>query len=199
MGYVCNRGRNYCINPTASDQIGDQRCAGVCLDSYNAGTKVSLDYITSHDGSTNTLLLAEQVLANPPTTPQLIFDRSGVNSPGGSTAGDKPMWLNSCSVSTHGMEVEVGFEWGTFASPSSTPPGAPRLSDKLLSAHPGGGVNVAFCDGHQQYIQPSMDVDTFVHLMTPYDHDCGDSYTNPAWTNAPNYNHKNVLDEAKIY
>jgi prepilin-type processing-associated H-X9-DG protein len=195
LGYVCNRGRNYCSQPSASDNIGDKRCAGVCLDSFLSGTKVSLDYITSHDGSTNTLLLSESLMSNATTAPQLVYDRSGVTSTvtPGADPSNKPMWFTTkLEVKIRSMEVEVGFEWSKFSD-------NPRITDKVLSGHPGGGVNVAFCDGHQQFIQSSMDVDTFVHLMTPYDHDCGDYRTTPyPWTTASEYDHRGVLDESKL-
>jgi hypothetical protein len=51
-------------------------------------------------------------------------------------------------------------------------------------------------------MQNSMDVDTFIHLMTPYDHDCGvttvvsGAYKN-TWTNAP-YNNTAVLNEKNL-
>ena len=212
LGYVCNRGRNWNAN------IGEQRCAGACPCAYSGQfsgctvtsgssiptiAKVSLDYITSHDGSTNTLLLAEQVLANPQTAPNLWYDRSGANpaagtgTTGSAAMANKPMWFTErTSVLPLTMEVENGFEWSAFSTSTGQ-----RLNDKLLSGHPGGGVNVAFCDGHQAYIQSSIDLNTFIHLMTPYDHDCGDYNSNPKWTNVPvanGYNHNDILDEAKI-
>jgi prepilin-type N-terminal cleavage/methylation domain-containing protein/prepilin-type processing-associated H-X9-DG protein len=212
--YVCNRGLNF--NPL----IGEQRCAGVCPCAYSGNTssgpsipaiaKVSLDYITSHDGSTNTLLLSESVMSNPNTPPRLLYDRSSANSAAGSASvpsTDRPLWLNTYGVSSEPlhMEVEMGFEWGTFAG-SATTGTAPRMTDKILSSHPGGGVNVIFCDGHQQFLQSSMDLNTFIHLMTPYDHDCRDNNnttTQGPWTNVPGnsntgYDHTTVLDEQKI-
>jgi prepilin-type processing-associated H-X9-DG protein len=101
------------------------------------------------------------------------------------------------------MEVEMGFEWGTFAGSATGT--APRMTDKILSSHPGGGVNVIFCDGHQQFLQSTMDINTFVHLMTPYDNDCISTWTNAAvtarGTNTPagNYDHSTELDEANIH
>jgi prepilin-type processing-associated H-X9-DG protein len=210
--YVCNRGRN-------ADAVGEQRCAGACPCAFSGNTssaKVSLDYITSHDGSTNTLLLSESVMSNPTTSPRLLYDRSGVNSAGTATAGaaNKPLWLNTAGGTAGGvssepgrMEVEMGFEWGTFGG-SATTGTAPRMTDKILSSHPGGGVNVIFCDGHQQFLQSTMELNTFIHLMTPYDHDCGDNNSSPKWTTVPvpaptdssgnGYDHRTVLDEQKI-
>jgi len=72
-----------------------------------------------------------------------------------------------------GMEVDVGFEWGQFYT-------NPTVNDKLYSNH-GGGFNVSFCDGHQQFLQSGIDRQTYIHLMTPYDRGCPanvDSTTN---------------------
>jgi prepilin-type N-terminal cleavage/methylation domain-containing protein/prepilin-type processing-associated H-X9-DG protein len=199
--YVCNRGRN-------SDAVGERRSAGVCPCAYAGNTssaKVGLDYISSHDGSTNTLLLSESVLTNPNVPPRLWYDRSCYNSAAGSgtvPSADLPLWMNystnNPNISTEPlhMEVEVGFEWGSFADPSKGDKTPPRMTDKVLSSHPGGGVNVIFCDGHQQFLQPSMDLNTFIHLMTPYDRDCGDSRN--GWTNTAEYDHTRVLDESLI-
>jgi prepilin-type processing-associated H-X9-DG protein len=58
------------------------------------------------------------------------------------------------------MEACVGFDWSQWSA-------TPKLSDKLLSRHP-GGVNVAFCDGHMQFISDNIDITAFKMLMTPY-------------------------------
>ncbi len=211
LGYVCNRGINSMWLKGASFLATEQRCAGVCLNSFDTGVKVSIDYITSHDGTTNTLLLSESILANSPTSTdrRLVYDRSGANSAVTTSTdaqNDRPLWFDLRYITGASgsltQEVEYGFEWGTFT-------GAAKISDKVVSSHPGGGVNVAFCDGHVQFIDPSMEVNTFVHLMTPYDHDCHDaSFTSdsPLWTTLPladttngeGYNHRMILDESKV-
>ncbi len=162
LAYVCNRGVNgmdypamgVCMNQSGF-VAGDY--GGVAL----SPTRVSQDYISSHDGTTTTLLLAESVLINP--TPGLMFPRNV-------SANNEPKWTSHLpdGVTLTGlghMEVDVGFEWGTFDA------SAPKVNDKLLSFH-SGGVHVSFCDGHQQFIQTDIDVRTYVHLMTPYDRGC---------------------------
>ena len=62
-----------------------------------------------------------------------------------------------------GMEVDTGFDWGLYRSGST-----PSVTDKLYTNH-GGGINVAYCDGHSQFLRNGIDVRTYVHLMTPYD------------------------------
>lgn len=178
--YVCNRGCNGWNLP----------CLGVCLNQATpSGTSpfvVTLDYINSHDGSSTTLLLAESLLANPPSPPQVLIPRVDNSSAG----SPKPGWakwttppamstttaatnvglvmlpattaLYGTALATNDMESAVGFEWSQWPTTGGT-----KLSDKLLSRHP-GGVVVSFCDGHQQFIADSIEVDTYKMLMTPY-------------------------------
>ena len=100
------------------------------------------------------------------------------------------------------MEVDVGFDWGTFST-------TPTIKDKIYSNHSGGGCNVAFCDGHQQFLSPDTDVITFIHLMTPWDKGVPQniiSATYGVYCNLPNSLTPNnlgiplqdVLDEAKV-
>lgn len=177
LAYVCNRGRNGVNN----------KAQGVCLNQFGfIGTtststpivRVGQDYISSKDGSTNTLLLAESLLENPGTEPKLYYPRNG-------STDLNPSWM--VQDTTAGvMEVCVGFEWGTYSA-------TPKITDKVLSNHP-GGLNVAFCDGHTQFINNDMDVDTYCHLMTPWDKGCSTDMTNPTGL----YNPTNILDESKL-
>ncbi len=83
---------------------------------------------------------------------------------GGST--NQPLWFNDnynggaaftvapyVTSSNQGlMNVDVGFEWGTFSIT------APSVKDKIYSYHSGNGCHVSFCDGHQQFLHCDMDV-----------------------------------------
>jgi prepilin-type N-terminal cleavage/methylation domain-containing protein/prepilin-type processing-associated H-X9-DG protein len=213
--YVCNRGVNGGCKQVQGTRISgtssggttyvntDDRAAGVCLNqSYapngqaycQADTAysvppvyVSADYITSKDGTTTTLMLAESVLVSPTRTTASGSSTETKtylrwNRTGGAT--NVPMWINSNYYSgdlstsvaeamkpaggegasqVGGLEIDTGFEWGQFWNGS-----APALTDKLYSNH-SGGFNVAFCDRHTTFMRSTMDVVTFIHLMTPYD------------------------------
>jgi prepilin-type processing-associated H-X9-DG protein len=183
--YVCNRGCNGWNYPYL----------GVCMDQATPTipnppasssisvppVTVSLDYINSHDGTSTTLLLAENLLTNPPagSGSQIFVPRV---SPSGSTGTPWGKWSTplTCASATgsdpgtanattllpqkspfnNDLEACVGFEWSQWSA-------TPKLSDKLLSRHP-GGVNVAFCDGHMQFLSDNIDVTAFKMLMTPY-------------------------------
>jgi type II secretory pathway pseudopilin PulG len=185
LAYVANRGVNNVNDPSL----------GVCQDQYTAvyiadqtaasasptarpnlpQCQVGLDYITSHDGASTTLLLAESLLNNPTVSPNLKFgrDASG-NSAKWTSTGIGTTYPTPSTANT--MEVDVGFEWGTFSTTTTTSGGTAGsqtttstavLTDKIMSRHPGGDV-VSFCDGHQSFLANTVDVATFRQLMTPY-------------------------------
>ena len=201
LGYVCNRGVNGI----------DNRAMGVCLNQYTAASggstvgakRVGQDYLTAHDGSSTTLLLAESVLECPTTgLGVLVYPRTAT----GTTAVNQPLWFNANYGSSHpacdqnNMEVDVGFEWGTFSTASGT---QPSLRDKIFSNH-SGGVNVVFCDGHTQLLRYEIDLGTYIHIMTPWDKGCPSNssgstagYCNLNTTTYP-IPQTDVLDEAKL-
>ena len=160
LSYVCNRGIN------GSDVAAEGVClnqTGYIYDGSSATStsvvRVGLDYISSHDGATTTLLLAESVFINPTTPPQLVYARN--------TATNMPKWTSTGENSVPPltdlgyMEVDVGFEWGTFDATT------PAITDKIQSNHK-GHFNTSFCDGHQKPIADTVDVGVFMHLMTPW-------------------------------
>jgi prepilin-type N-terminal cleavage/methylation domain-containing protein/prepilin-type processing-associated H-X9-DG protein len=180
LGYVCNRGRNATYSAGSSIN-SDNPAQGVCLNSYGTATgspigKVTMDYLGTHDGATSTLLLAESALTNPPTDskrPRLVYGRND------STRDNAPLWIREgVDATALKMEVDVGFEWKTFDTTK------PAITDKVLPSH-SGGFNASFCDGHQQFLSTSINLDTFIHLMTPSDKNCTTDMTNIGATYKP--------------
>ena len=190
LGYVCNRGVNTgstyvqgVNNGSLTSILGDSKATGVCLNQSGIGTDgkstvapvtVGQDYISSHDGTTTTLLLSESLLSSVPASQGgLWYPRDGtVPSP---QTNNEPLWMNgnfqislAAIVAPLAMEVDTGFEWGTFNISNGM---SPQVSDKILSNH-SGGCNVLFCDGHQQFLNNTISIPTFIHLMTPYDKGC---------------------------
>ncbi len=187
LSYVCNRGVNG-VNNSALGICQDQYTVLADLMANPAETaptypnlpmvRVGTDFVSAHDGATTTLLLAESVLVNPTSGPQLVFSRNA--------AGNAPQWTSTPSTSSlvttapgvpntkpnysaasgttpaagGYMEVDVGFEWGTFS-------GTAVITDKILSRHPGSNV-VSFCDGHQQVLANTVDPQVFRQLATPW-------------------------------
>lgn len=173
LSYVCNRGCNK----------WDQPYLGVCLNQapptpgtkvpYNpaklptGGFRVPMDYISTHDGSSMTLLLAESLLTDASTSTglSLVYPRNNAKWDDTTTSPYFSTLLNRTDSAggtpVNQMQINVAFEWGTFST-------NPTMSDKIMSNH-SGGVNVCFCDGHQYYLNNNVDVDVFRMLMTPWD------------------------------
>jgi prepilin-type N-terminal cleavage/methylation domain-containing protein/prepilin-type processing-associated H-X9-DG protein len=199
MSYVCNRGWNG--TNTGGNATGpcNNPAYGVCLDQYTpavnnkTGYRVGVDYVSSHDGTATTLLFGETLLENPSDKPYLFYarDTSGGSATNinNSAYSNLPKWTgysngSSPTVTNGYFEIDVGFEWGKYASYNGSTWTAnsyytstilPQLSDTLLSRH-SGGVIVSFCDGHQTFLRSEIDCDVtnpasgggvFQQLMTP--------------------------------
>jgi prepilin-type N-terminal cleavage/methylation domain-containing protein len=227
LSYVVNRGRNgidnmppvgVCFNQSTDYQLY-YRNSSTSRAGFTA-SQVGIDYITAHDGTSNTLLLAESpltptsisgtMLQQPPQRfPYLsLYER---NDPTGSAISDSTGWFyyrpyskwidvtfsnGSATQSTYATttELSLGFEWSGLAV-TRLNNGTPKITDQIASLHP-GLVIVSFCDGHQDKLQESMDITTFKHIMTPY----GLGYQNLGKTYAPDAPEwiQEVLDESKI-
>ena len=122
LGYVCNRGVNTgstyvqgVNNGSLTSILGDSKATGVCLNQSGIGTDgkstvapvtVGQDYISSHDGTTTTLLLSESLLSSVPASQGgLWYPRDGtVPSP---QTNNEPLWMNG--------------KFSKFPSPQSSP------------------------------------------------------------------------------
>jgi len=133
----------YVVN--AGNDFGTQiREFGVFSDgSHQMGTA----YLTGHDGTTNTLMLSENVCA-----------------PGAIRVWATPIPPN-CAP---GVD-SVGFLWSVGLVPDSQY----KINQEIdghqprpSSRHP-GGVVATFCDGHHQFLREDIDYLTYQHLMTP--------------------------------
>ena len=120
--------------------------------------EVSVDYMTTHDGSTYTLLLSENIAAD--------------------------SWNSDYASSTAYIpeREDVGMLWdpsweralGVNTDPTSLHPNPPNINvyreatnyARPSSRHP-GGVNAYFGDGHAGFLAETMDYLIFQHIMTP--------------------------------
>lgn len=198
--YIVNTGRADVFALPASDGApgypNDWRANGVFFNHYRDGVElpedapiVSLrqDFVTTHDGSSMTVMLSERTDAGsysfPPTT----------------------------ALAT---EAALGFVW--WPSTSDQPPyGPPRPSQRIngpndvmpinnarpTSNHP-TGVNVAFCDGHTRFLSHDIDYGVWCLLMTPHGAEANTpgetDLEAPSPSNNYRYLRQTQIDEAKI-
>ena len=216
----------------ASTNPGCSGAQGVCMDLANpkallntnpdwqtplpgayGWVKVGTDFISAHDGTTNTLLLSESVLTDPGSQPMYLREYPGATL-GSGASGERtyrpnPKWNTLWNSGE--AQINLSFEWGPAPSsagndgwpPSTWTTRTALLSDKIRSRHP-GGVVATFCDGHQQFLRDTTDVNVFKQLMTPWGAGCpgANGTTSPDSTNTVNGNRNPltsnvlILDEA---
>ena len=162
LSYVCNRGVYGIDNPAL----------GVCMNQTAlTPVRVSIDYISAHDGASTTLLLAESLLTIPgaqrsataplsvaPEPPFLYLREQSSTD----VYLDRPrsLWIASGDALA---QFNLGFDWALFENiltPAS-------VTQKATSRH-SGTFNVAFCDGHLTSLSDSLNIDVFRQLMTPW-------------------------------
>ena len=123
---------------------------------------MSMDYLNSHDGSSNTLMLSENI--------QSITTSI-------QTSGTPVFWgpSNSNVNNTNLTEQDLGFQWdasGNYGNSNSY-----KINSALTttvsglwmppSSRHGSGVVVTYCDGHQDFLRDDISATTYEHLMTP--------------------------------
>ena len=198
--YIANTGRADVFASAGNEQQpgwpNDWRANGVFFNHYRDGAalpadaplvSLSQDFITTHDGSSLTLMLSERVDAGsysfPPTT----------------------------ALDT---ESALGFVWWPSASdqPTFIPPhpsqringpddSLPINNARPTSNHP-TGVNAAFCDGHTRFISQDIEYGVWCLLMTPHGAEANTpaevELTPPGPTNNYQYLRVQRLDEAML-
>ncbi|HVX12297.1 MAG TPA: DUF1559 domain-containing protein [Pirellulales bacterium] len=154
--------------------------------SNNGGPLISInqEYITTHDGSSLTLMMSENNNA-------VSVAYTGAGTLGWGSAGfsnGSGSWGNlaagsNSSLPYAGLEPTNCFVWWPDANPNSqmkinaplTTTGSTTINYQYYlhpaSNHP-TAVNVAFCDGHARNISQDIDYLIFSLLMTPYGQLC---------------------------
>jgi prepilin-type N-terminal cleavage/methylation domain-containing protein/prepilin-type processing-associated H-X9-DG protein len=122
---------------------------GVTTQASGDSYTMSMDYLSQHDGSSNTLMLSENIL----------------NITNGA------QWAGDTS------ETDLGFQWEgmTTSTPTnkinSALAAAPTFNSTSTAMPPssrhGSGVVVSYCDGHQEFLRDDINFNTYEHLMTP--------------------------------
>ena len=150
LSYVANCGRY--DEGDETDKKDHPECGVFHNHAYSSPTNVSIDYISMHDGTQNTLMLSENLKAG----------------------GIEPDWADvdgtplSKLTGDYG-ETVVGFWFDHTNEPFDINEDSDELGRDASpsSYHPGGAV-VSFCDGHQQFLRETIEKVTLLHLMTPY-------------------------------
>jgi prepilin-type N-terminal cleavage/methylation domain-containing protein/prepilin-type processing-associated H-X9-DG protein len=143
------------------------------------GPKVRMSAIK--DGASTTLMLAENVhktyLSNPTAAP----DFSWLGVPLGSFPAEQQLgmvWVvDDAPAPGNGITDQERIN-GNADSPPTNPPNVPFPANVPRFARPagnhGGGVNVAYCDGHGGFLAENIEYLVYQQLLTPNGRKCVD-------------------------
>lgn len=207
LGYVCNAGmRNYpgSYAPYAATHTGIGAPEAYGVFTYHGlqvvnGSKVPLDlgkatleFVSSHDGASMTLMLAENNL-DVENTAYLGWAQanSTVNQTTINTSANTWQYVGRTTGSVvfpnsgfDGQEV-LSFVWdpSAYQNPPATWGAGVVINNKInadrrktythpsyavVSAWHRNGAVGTYCDGHQQFLRDDMDQQIFCQLCTPY-------------------------------
>ena len=167
LSYAGNAGYGSKLEVTASGIDGKGN--GVMVDTSltgNQSNRIDVDYVSNGDGASNTLVLTEKCgtrvtklpkwsnqISVPPTNPISLTDVSATSS----TYSSIPVFLFAGSAATNAWTPPTTTG---FSGSSNT------TDDRFPSSNHPGGVGVAFCDGHVLFLKSSVDITTYVQMMT---------------------------------
>ena len=167
LSYAGNAGYGSKLEVTASGIDGKGN--GVMVDTSltgNQSNRIDVDYVSNGDGASNTLVLTEKCgtrvtklpkwsnqISVPPTNPISLTDVSATSS----TYSSIPVFLFAGSAATNAWTPPTTTG---FSGSSNT------TDDRFPSSNHPGGVNAAFCDGHVLFLKSTVDITTYVQMMT---------------------------------
>lgn len=165
LSYAGNAGYGSKLEVTASGIDGKGN--GVMVDTSlpgNQSNRIDVDYVSNGDGASNTLVLTEKCgtrvtklpkwsnqIIVPPANPISLNDVSATSS----TYSSIPVFLFAGSAATN-----------AWTPPSGVVGSSNTTDDRFPSSNHPGGVGVAFCDGHVLFLKSSVDITTYVQMMT---------------------------------
>jgi prepilin-type N-terminal cleavage/methylation domain-containing protein/prepilin-type processing-associated H-X9-DG protein len=167
LSYAGNGGRGRLTTEVSpADDPPFRKGDGVMFESCGpAGTRLSLDAVSSGDGTTTTLLFAEKNGNN--QSPKLSWSRMGATAP---VANPDTATANLMTRDPTGAAMFAFMHEGrlTTSPPPPTAPLKPAQAATQLypSANHSGVVVAAFCDGHVKAISDSISYRVYAQLMT---------------------------------
>jgi prepilin-type N-terminal cleavage/methylation domain-containing protein/prepilin-type processing-associated H-X9-DG protein len=127
------------------------------------------DYISSNDGTSCTLMLAENSASVPPLGAWAFDGRWAPVLELPPTADGVPIATINTSnyYQTPHNATLLGFNWAGM-DPLNPTKSTQTPAQKIYSNHPGGAV-VSFCDGHQSFLRSDLEPVIYMQLMCPFD------------------------------
>jgi len=165
---------------------------------------VSLGYINSHDGSSDTLMIAENASSVPPIYSYSEEGRWAPIFPYYKTGNTDTSVVDGGSGTyyqgLHNATV-LGFNWADMNPLDPNTIVNKQTPDQKIYANHPGGVVVSMCDGHQYFLRTDIETVIYMQLMCPSDRDVytasGYGICDPLNPNDPSKYPVPPLDESK--
>jgi prepilin-type processing-associated H-X9-DG protein/prepilin-type N-terminal cleavage/methylation domain-containing protein len=130
--------------------------------------RTTIDKIAAGDGSSNTVLISENVQASS-WDGLSFFDKSNISEvvPAPKSASGQPphnvmIWGNRKRSDWPAFQINSRHPSGGNWSPTAPP----EIANARPSSEHRGGVNFAFADGHVQFVKDSIDYEVYSLLMS---------------------------------
>jgi prepilin-type N-terminal cleavage/methylation domain-containing protein len=137
--------------------------------------KVSLGYIDSKDGTTCTLMLAENSASVPPqnsySDPNTWKWSPVIPDVAPAPAGLVAQLDSVNTYNTVNNATILGFNWKEMDPLIPNTPADHQTPDRKIFANHPGGVVVSFCDAHQYFLRSDIEPVVYMQLMSPSDRD----------------------------
>jgi prepilin-type N-terminal cleavage/methylation domain-containing protein/prepilin-type processing-associated H-X9-DG protein len=153
------------------------------------GAKISMDFITSNDGASYTIMLSENLQAgnwatdpidttNKPANPYqsdfqvrqntgfVWYVTGNADNVDPVAAAMPPFNPSGMKINQLARDIPSPTPYPQKYNGAATPPTGGLAYARPSSAHP-GGVNVMFCDNHYRFIAEDIRYDVYTQLMTP--------------------------------
>lgn len=179
LSYGLNTGQNSnagSVTVTPQPFLSNRQEEGVSLDQYvnplvpavkGVPAKVSIDYVSTRDGTSCTLMLAENNNSAFRTARSIHILWNHIE-------GASP-YSDTASISQNAENFGINWKGLSPIPVTATPKPAKYVdpvfstTDKLSSCHSGGIVQVSFCDSSGTSMRTDIDPTVLARLMMPYD------------------------------
>ncbi len=187
LSYGVNTGQNSRVVMEKGLQpgfISNRAEEGVCLDQYvnplasppvkGVPARVNIDYVSTHDGTSCTLLLAENNnnTFRKANNVHIFWNMIWGSTP--TTPGTSP-YSDADSIGQTAENLGINWKGLTPIPETLTPKPTGYVAnqfpttDKLSSSHSGGIVMALFCDGSSNSLRTDIDPTVYARIMIPFD------------------------------
>ncbi len=167
----------YCNNALVPDHRDNGVFSRAFLPAGLSPLKVTRDFISSHDGNSNTILISENVRASTWLPIYAFSVQNSSNMP----ETDLEAFVNRRSIVWDPAGVAGNATFNQDLQDFGNPLWGITTAAQTPSSRHSGGFSIAFCDGHVSFVSTQISYRVYAQSMTPN----GRGARPPGYTNQP--------------